>query len=100
MFATTIAGSLPKPSWLAQPNLLWAPWRLEGADLDGAKLDATLLAVKLQETFGWSTAPRVAGGKVPVVLHLLSPAGRPVAVTVGLPAGAVLRASGAPWLFK
>jgi 5-methyltetrahydropteroyltriglutamate--homocysteine methyltransferase len=52
MFATTIAGSLPKPSWLAQPNLLWAPWRLDGADLDGAKLDATLLAIKLQEDAG------------------------------------------------
>src|ERR1700720_4286274 len=52
MFATTIAGSLPKPSCLAQPNLLWAPWRLDGADLDGAKLDATLLAIKLQEDAG------------------------------------------------
>ncbi|MGP0089973.1 MAG: methionine synthase [Xanthobacteraceae bacterium] len=52
MFATTTAGSLPKPSWLAQPNQLWAPWRLDGADLDGAKLDATLLAIKLQEDAG------------------------------------------------
>src|ERR1700724_1710611 len=52
MFATTIAGSLPKPSWLAQPNQLWAPWRLDGAELNGAKLDATLLAVKLQEDAG------------------------------------------------
>ena len=52
MFPTTIAGSLPKPSWLAQPDMLWAPWRLEGADLDAAKLDATLLAVKLQEDAG------------------------------------------------
>jgi len=52
MFPTTIAGSLPKPSWLAQPNLLWAPWRLDGPDLDGAKLDATLLAIKLQEDAG------------------------------------------------
>src|SRR3984893_6653760 len=52
MFPTTIAGSLPKPAWLAEPNLLWAPWRLDGADLDGAKLDATLLAVKLQEDAG------------------------------------------------
>jgi 5-methyltetrahydropteroyltriglutamate--homocysteine methyltransferase len=52
MFTTTTAGSLPKPSWLAQPNQLWAPWRLDGADLDGAKLDATLLAIKLQEDAG------------------------------------------------
>ncbi|RBM10923.1 ATP-dependent helicase HrpB [Prauserella sp. PE36] len=43
-----------------------------------------VLAVKLQETFGWLATPRVAGGRVPVVLHLLSPAGRPAAVTADL----------------
>jgi 5-methyltetrahydropteroyltriglutamate--homocysteine methyltransferase len=52
MFATTIAGSLPKPSWLAEPNRLWAPWRLAGADLDAAKRDATLIAIKEQEDAG------------------------------------------------
>ena len=52
MFETTIAGSLPKPSWLAEPNRLWAPWRLSGADLDAAKRDATLLAIKEQEDAG------------------------------------------------
>ncbi len=52
MFATTIAGSLPKPSWLAEPNKLWAPWRLTGAELDEGKRDATILAVKLQEDCG------------------------------------------------
>ena len=52
MFPTTIAGSLPKPAWLAEPNRLWAPWRLSGAELETAKLDATLLAVKLQEDAG------------------------------------------------
>src|SRR5882762_7810540 len=52
MFATTIAGSLPKPAWLAEPNKLWAPWRLSGAELDDAKRDATLLALKLQEDAG------------------------------------------------
>jgi 5-methyltetrahydropteroyltriglutamate--homocysteine methyltransferase len=52
MFETTIAGSLPKPSWLAEPNRLWAPWRLSGSDLDAAKLDATLLAIKEQEDAG------------------------------------------------
>jgi 5-methyltetrahydropteroyltriglutamate--homocysteine methyltransferase len=52
MFPTTIAGSLPKPAWLAEPNRLWAPWRLAGADLDAAKRDATVLAVKLQEDCG------------------------------------------------
>lgn len=43
--------------------------------------DDPVLAVKLQETFGWRATPRIAGGAVPVVLHLLSPAGRPAAVT-------------------
>jgi ATP-dependent helicase HrpB len=42
---------------------------------------APVLAVKVQEAFGWQDAPRLAGGRVPVLLHLLSPAGRPVAVT-------------------
>ncbi|MGH3209782.1 MAG: methionine synthase [Trebonia sp.] len=52
MFDTTVAGSLPKPSWLAEPNRLWAPWRLTGTDLEAAKRDATLLALKLQEDCG------------------------------------------------
>jgi 5-methyltetrahydropteroyltriglutamate--homocysteine methyltransferase len=52
LFPTTIAGSLPKPAWLAEPNRLWAPWRLAGADLDDGKRDATLLALKLQEDCG------------------------------------------------
>jgi 5-methyltetrahydropteroyltriglutamate--homocysteine methyltransferase len=52
MFETTVAGSLPKPSWLAEPNKLWAPWRLEGAELEAAKADATLLAIKQQEDAG------------------------------------------------
>jgi 5-methyltetrahydropteroyltriglutamate--homocysteine methyltransferase len=52
LFPTTIAGSLPKPGWLAEPNKLWAPWRLAGAELAAAKLDATLIALKLQEDAG------------------------------------------------
>src|SRR5579883_1486842 len=52
MFETTIAGSLPKPSWLAEPQKLWAPWRLGGAELEAAKDDATLVAIKLQEDAG------------------------------------------------
>src|SRR6202046_3239229 len=52
LFPTTIAGSLPKPAWLAVPNKLWAPWRLEGEELATAKDDATLLAIKLQEDAG------------------------------------------------
>jgi 5-methyltetrahydropteroyltriglutamate--homocysteine methyltransferase len=51
-FPTTIAGSLPKPAWLAEPNRLWAPWRVAGEALDDAKRDATLLALKLQEDAG------------------------------------------------
>jgi 5-methyltetrahydropteroyltriglutamate--homocysteine methyltransferase len=52
LFPTTIAGSLPKPAWLAAPSQLWAPWRLQGEDLAAAKDDATLLALKLQEDAG------------------------------------------------
>jgi 5-methyltetrahydropteroyltriglutamate--homocysteine methyltransferase len=52
LFPTTIAGSLPKPEWLAEPNILWAPWKSKGEELARAKRDATLLAVKLQEDAG------------------------------------------------
>jgi 5-methyltetrahydropteroyltriglutamate--homocysteine methyltransferase len=49
LFPSTVAGSLPKPSWLAEPNKLWPQWRLQGEELAAAKLDATLLAIKWQE---------------------------------------------------
>ncbi len=52
MFPATVAGSLPKPSWLAEPDKLWPQWRLAGEDLAQGKLDATLLAIKLQEDAG------------------------------------------------
>ena len=52
LFPSTVAGSLPKPSWLAEPNKLWPQWRLQGEELAAAKLDATLLAVKWQEDAG------------------------------------------------
>ena len=52
MLETTIAGSLPKPSWLAEPRVLWAPWRLDGEMLAEGKRDATLLALKVQEDAG------------------------------------------------
>ncbi|WOH68849.1 methionine synthase [Bradyrhizobium sp. BWA-3-5] len=52
LFPTTIAGSLPKPEWLAEPNMLWAPWKSKGDELARAKRDATMLAVKLQEDAG------------------------------------------------
>ncbi|WP_211241368.1 ATP-dependent helicase HrpB [Pseudonocardia spinosispora] len=46
--------------------------------------DQPVLAVKVQEVFGWTASPTVAGGRLPVLLHLLSPAGRPAAVTSDL----------------
>jgi 5-methyltetrahydropteroyltriglutamate--homocysteine methyltransferase len=49
---TTIAGSLPKPPWLAAPETLWAPWRLEGEALREGKRDAVLVALKDQEAAG------------------------------------------------
>ena len=52
MFPTAIAGSLPKPAWLAETEKLWPKWRAEGADLAQAKLDATLLWIKAQEDAG------------------------------------------------
>ncbi|MBA4037865.1 MAG: methionine synthase [Bradyrhizobium sp.] len=52
LFPTTIAGSLPKPEWLAEPNMLWAPWKSKGDELARAKRDATMLAIKLQEDAG------------------------------------------------
>jgi ATP-dependent helicase HrpB len=45
---------------------------------------APVLAVRLQEVFGWSETPRVGGGRVPLTLHLLSPAQRSVQVTQDL----------------
>ena len=52
MLETTIAGSLPKPFWLARPKVLWAPWAQEGDALAEAKRDATLLVLKEQEDAG------------------------------------------------
>ena len=52
MIESTIAGSLPKPAWLAEPGKLWPEWRESGAALDAAKRDATLLWLKVQEDAG------------------------------------------------
>ncbi len=52
MFETAIAGSLPKPDWLAEPEKLWPRWKSEGESLRKAKADATLLWIKLQEDAG------------------------------------------------
>jgi 5-methyltetrahydropteroyltriglutamate--homocysteine methyltransferase len=52
MFDTAIAGSLPKPSWLAETEKLWPEWKASGAELERAKADATLLWLKVQEDAG------------------------------------------------
>jgi len=52
MFPTSIAGSLPKPEWLAETQKLWPQWKAQGAELAQAKHDATLLWIKTQEDAG------------------------------------------------
>ncbi|MBB6506194.1 5-methyltetrahydropteroyltriglutamate--homocysteine methyltransferase [Sphingomonas endophytica] len=52
LLPTTTAGSLPKPGWLAQPETLWSPWKLEGAELASGKRDALRLAVDDQRQAG------------------------------------------------
>ncbi len=52
MFESAIAGSLPKPPWLAETETLWPQWRASGAELEAAQSDATLLWLKLQEDVG------------------------------------------------
>ncbi|MGD8476203.1 MAG: methionine synthase [Burkholderiales bacterium] len=55
MFETAIAGSLPKPSWLAETNKLWPEWKLSGETLNEGKEDATLIWLKAQEDAGIDT---------------------------------------------
>ncbi|MSQ57360.1 MAG: methionine synthase [Limnohabitans sp.] len=52
MFPTAIAGSLPKPDWLAETQKLWPQWKVQGEELKQAKADATLLWIKTQEDAG------------------------------------------------
>ena len=52
MFPTAIAGSLPKPAWLAETEKLWPQWKAQGPELQQAKADATLLWIKAQEDAG------------------------------------------------
>ena len=54
MFNTAIAGSLPKPAWLAETEKLWPQWKASGTELAQAKLDATLMWIKAQEDAGLS----------------------------------------------
>ncbi|MFF7728022.1 ATP-dependent helicase HrpB [Streptomyces sp. NPDC008001] len=65
-----------------------APERIEVPSGSRIRVDygggQPVLAVKLQELFGWQETPRLAGGRVPLLVHLLSPAGRPAAVTADL----------------
>ena len=48
----TIAGSLPKPSWLAQPETLWSPWKLQNDELVQGKQDALRLSLLNQQQAG------------------------------------------------
>ena len=52
MLTTTIVGSLPKPPWLAEPQRLWAPWRLPADLLGEGQRDAVLVALQTQEAAG------------------------------------------------
>ena len=51
-YRSSIAGSLPKPAWLAETEKLWPTWRLDGEDLRSAKRDATRVAIAEQEAAG------------------------------------------------
>jgi len=52
MITTTVAGSLPKPAWLAEPEMIWAPWKLQGDELTEGQQDAALAWIKTQEDAG------------------------------------------------
>ncbi|MBV8602620.1 MAG: methionine synthase [Candidatus Eremiobacteraeota bacterium] len=52
LYPTTVAGSLPKPGWLAEPERLWPTWRLGGPELREAMEDATRIALGEQERAG------------------------------------------------
>jgi 5-methyltetrahydropteroyltriglutamate--homocysteine methyltransferase len=55
MFETTVAGSLPKPAWLAEPEKLWPQWRLQGELLERGKRDAAMVWLNEQESAGIDT---------------------------------------------
>ncbi|MEE2002384.1 methionine synthase [Alkalimonas sp. MEB108] len=52
LLPTSTAGSLPKPSWLAEPETLWSPWKLQGQELTDGKQDALRLALHEQQQAG------------------------------------------------
>ncbi|WP_106400403.1 ATP-dependent helicase HrpB [Actinocorallia populi] len=81
-----LRGLLPWPEAARLEEL--APERIAVPSGSRVKVDYSgeqpVLAAKLQELFGWPKAPALAGGRVPLLVHLLSPAGRPAAVTADL----------------
>lgn len=83
-----LAGLLPWAAGDAARLEELAPERVEVPSGSRVRIDYSgeqpVLAAKLQELFGWREAPRLAGGRVPLLVHLLSPAGRPAAVTADL----------------
>jgi ATP-dependent helicase HrpB len=85
--AAALRRLLPQPQAARLDQV--APQRLDTPGgsrvrVDYSQPDAPVLAVKVQDAFGWPAAPTLADGRVPVVLHLLSPAGQPIAVTADL----------------
>lgn len=52
LLPTSTAGSLPKPAWLAEPETLWSPWKLQGAELNDGKQDALRVALQEQQQAG------------------------------------------------
>lgn len=52
LLPTSTAGSLPKPSWLAEPEKLWSPWKLEGDELVDGKRDALKISLHEQQRAG------------------------------------------------
>jgi ATP-dependent helicase HrpB len=89
--ARVLRGMLPHPAAADLDHLAPETLSLPGAArpvrlaYDGGDPgDPPVLAVRVQQVFGVTDTPRVAGGRVPVTLHLLSPAGRPVQITSDL----------------
>lgn len=83
---TLLRGLLPWPAAarldeLAPERLTLPSGRIVRVDYDG---DVPVIASRLQDFFGLSQTPRIAGGAVAVQVHLLSPAGRPAAITSDL----------------
>ncbi|MEO1857189.1 MAG: methionine synthase [Rubritalea sp.] len=52
LFPTSTTGSLPKPSWIAEPEKLWSPWKLQGSELTYGKLDALRVSIQEQQNAG------------------------------------------------